>query len=184
MRAGGSSGQTRMGSSHPAAWKRLLARLIDWAIHFLIILVVITILFTTEMYDSMSGEALALMYFGTTALLRGIFEIGFVATKGGTPGKLALGMRIQSAARYFSTQATWRQATIRGLLIDIPTLFGGVYYTVLVLLPSAADTFIALLSILWGATWVFWLVQVLSIFGSSARRGLHERLAGTVVTNA
>ena len=169
-------------TAHPSAWRRLAARLIDWAIHFFVVLVVMVVLWTTDLTDDMSSDARWLTFFGVTALLRGIFEIGFIGTKGGTPGKLALGMRVRSTTR-FDGYLMWGQATVRGFLIDIPTLFGGVYYIVLILLPNKDDTFVALWSILWGAVWVFWLVQVLSIFSNPARRGLHDKLAGTIVVD-
>ena len=169
--------------SFPSPWKRFAARLIDWAIHYLIIAVVFTVLLTTSISDDMSGEAVLTVFFGVTALLRGVFEISFVGTVGATPGKLVMNLRVRQSPG-FDQRVTWTGATVRGVLIDLPTLFGGLFYVVLVAAPDMDDTVIALWSILWAATWVFWLVEVLSIFRGTARQGLHDTISKTVVVDA
>ncbi|WP_419864436.1 RDD family protein [Candidatus Poriferisodalis sp.] len=169
-------------AERPSAWRRLAARLIDWAIHTLIVAVVATILLTTSIGEDWSGRALGTLFFGLTALLRGIFEIGFVGAKGATPGKLVMSLRVRTSDDGTSLVG-WSAATVRGVLIDLPTLFGGLYYIVLIAAPNLNDTAFALWTILWVATWVFWLVEVLSIFGNSARQGLHDKVAKSVVVS-
>ena len=168
---------------YPSPGRRLAARMIDWAIHYLIILVVLTVLGTTSVADDLSLAAWGTIFFGATALLRGVFEISFVGANGATPGKMIMNLRVRKGSSP-SRSAGWAAATVRGVLIDLPTLFGGLYYIVLIAAPGMDATVFALWTILWAATWVFWLVEVLSIFNNPSRLGLHDRLAKTVVAAA
>lgn len=167
-------------ASYPSPLKRLFARLIDWAIHFVLILIVLVVLATTSFGDELSWRAQLLVFFGVTALLRGVFEVGFVGAMGATPGKLALGLKIRQSPDV-GQPVTWAAATKRAVVIDVPTLFGGLYYVILLAASNLDDTLVALLTIAWVAAWVLWLVAVLSIFANDERRGIHDRMCNTAV---
>ena len=167
-------------ASYPSPLKRLLARLIDWAIHFLLILIVLVVLGTTSLGDELSLRAWLVAFFGVTALLRGVFEVSFVGAVGATPGKLALGLKVRQSPNV-GQPVTWAAATKRAIVIDIPTLFGGLYYVILLAVSDLDDTAIALLTIGWIAAWVLWLTAVLSIFANDERRGIHDRMCATAV---
>ena len=166
----------------PAPWKRLLARMIDWAIHGIIVLVVLVILASTSIGEEWSEAGLVAVFAVITASLRGIYETVFIRAAGATLGKLAVRVRVQRQSDG-SPLVTWSQSAARAALIDAPTIAGGAFLVMLAV-PDLDDTVISLAVIAWGAAWLLWLVEVLSIFGDSARRGVHDRMCKTVVVSA
>ena len=167
----------------------MAARAIDWMTHFIVILMLIYVFMTIFSDDGAFEVAL---FFGIASVLRGVFEIGFVGALGATPGKLAMRLRVVAFGplatqkmdihgRPAGDRPSWKAAVVRGILIDLPTLFGGFVFVFWEVYPDPSNSTGFLLFTLWGATWVFWFVQIFSIFARSERRGVHDRASATVV---
>lgn len=96
------------------------------------------------------------------AFLAGIAALGYeiVTTRafGATPGKLACGLRVAQLAA--PGRPSWAAATRRGLVVAACFVFGGVGYLVALAVAIGLAT---------------------SAFMSTQRRGVNDRLAGTVV---
>jgi uncharacterized RDD family membrane protein YckC len=138
----------------PTFGQRLLARLID-----LVVLVPLGVL-ASAVAD---GRASALV----GIVLTGLYEVGFVARQGRTLGKVMLGTQIVD--RSSGALPGLRQAALRWLAVAAGSLLA------LVITESS-------LNVLEGV-WSLWaLVVLLPILRPPLHRGVHDIVAGTVVT--
>jgi uncharacterized RDD family membrane protein YckC len=106
-----------------------------------------------------------------TVLLNGVV---LVATFGGTAGMLALRMRVVAIDAPSRPAPGWRVAVVRFVVASWPDL-----------LRLVVTTFVAYESVLWlGAVAQIWLILCFGpILLDPARRGLHDRVAGTLVVD-
>lgn len=148
------------GNQHPLAdpWTRIAARLIDGVIIFGIAQTVLSGWFggDDDLDDRLTefhpGLFVGLLLFGL------VYEAGFVAWKGGTPGKLVLGLRVVEGAT-LATPPSPGTAVMRWA----PTLAGNVPYV-----GGLLAVAIVVLSLVW-------------IFSDPGRRSVYDRVASTYV---
>lgn len=137
-------------------WMRLGARIIDAVIGFVIFGSIAVAIVGPDDFNRFSGFNFGVLLI--LVILGAAYEVGMVAWKGGTIGKLALGLRVvnQSDRNY---PPTLQAAVLRWL----PGLVGN-----LGVIGSLASIVIAVLSIIW-------------IFTDDYRRTVHDRIASTYV---
>lgn len=146
------------GSDLASPWARLGARLLDILIWFVIVIVFAVIIGngTSEVGTDASGRGWLAGVLSILVIMA--YEVGFVATKGGTPGKLAIGLRVASAETRVVPVDT-RSAVLR----YVPNLVGVV---------PVIGTFISL---------IIGLVSIVLIFTDRQRQTVWDKLAHTVV---
>ena len=146
------------GSDIASPWARLGARLLDAIVWIVIALVFAAIVGngTSELGTDASGRGWFAGVLSTLVIMA--YEVGFVATKGGTPGKLALGLRVASAETR-AVPVDSRSAVMR----YVPNLVG--------IIPVIGT----LISFIIG------IVSVVLIFTDSQRQTVWDKLAHTVV---
>ena len=146
------------GSDLATPWARLAARLLDFLI-WLVIFVVIGVLIgdgAAEMGTSASGRSFLAGVVATLVIMG--YEVWFVANKGGTPGKLAVGLKVATADSR-TVPVDLRTSVMRYL----PNLVG--------IIPVVG----AFISFIIG------IVSVVLIFSDAQRQTVWDKLAGTVV---
>lgn len=144
-----------------APGQRLLARLIDWAIWIAISMVLAVVVGggrSTLGTEVTGGSWLAGL---VSTLLIVAYEVWFVANKGGTPGKLVLGLRVADAA----TRAT-------------PVDYGTSVKRVVPILIQ----FVPLIGPL--VSFVIGVISIVLIFTDARRQTIWDKIAGTVVVRA
>jgi uncharacterized RDD family membrane protein YckC len=135
----------------PTFGQRLLARLID-----LVALLPLSLLAGAVA----AGRASTLLAMALT----GSYEVGFVATRGRTLGKVVVGTQVVD--RSTGVMPTPRQAVLRWLVVA-----GGSLLALAVTDPDLGEL---------GGIWA--LVVLLPILRPPLHRGVHDIVAGTVVT--
>lgn len=134
---------------------RLVARIIDAAIFFVISL--IPLLVGLQDFDDLADEPLGMTLALTVIGL--VYEVSLVATRGQTLGKMAMKIRIIRAGD--GLIPGWDKSTVRWLVPAIPSLIG--------LVPPLG--FVGLMS----------LVVYLSLTWDKVRQGWHDKAAKTLV---
>lgn len=139
--------------------QRLLARLIDWAVWITISMVLALVLGggrSTVGTEVTTGASLIAGVISTLLIIA--YEVWFVANKGGTPGKLVLGLAVADAA----TRAT---------PVDYATSVKRVVPILIQFVPVLGP----LVSLAIG------LISVVLIFSDRQRQTIWDKIAGTVV---
>lgn len=156
--AAGAPGATLAGGHRLAdPWPRIGARVIDTLIVFV---PVFTILVATTDLDSAADTNTSAGFLIASLLLGIAYEVGFVAWKGGTPGKLLLGLRVIERDTG-DIPPTTQVAFMRWL----PTLVG-----LVPLVGSVISLLIGIMSLIW-------------LFSDPGRRTVYDRVANTAVVN-
>jgi uncharacterized RDD family membrane protein YckC len=142
--------------------QRIGARLIDWLLWVVITAVITLLFFDPDTAGGFGDNGDAWLAGLLTTLAVVAYEVGFVATKGATPGKLALGLRVA-------------RADTRVTPVDLSTAVVRVTPLLLNLIP------VALLSLLVFAAAV---ASFFLLFADAQRQTVWDKLARTVVVRA
>lgn len=152
----GAPGERLVPGDHPLAepWTRIGARVIDG-----LILLAVSFALAAALVDADEvGTSVDVGFLVLSLLIGAGYEIGFVGAKGGTPGKLLLGLRVITQ-EHGTTPPGWDKAGLRYL----PTLAG-----LVPVLGGIISLAIAVVSLVW-------------LFSDDRRRTVYDRVATTYV---
>lgn len=141
--------------------QRILARIIDWVIVFVVSLI-IGVIFGGNRGMGAGADGASLVAGILSTLVFVAYEIWFTANKGGTPGKLVLNIRVADQATR-ATPIDYQQAFLRAS----PLLIGFIPVNV-----------ISIVLLLVG------LASLVMLFVDSQRQAVWDKIAKTVVVKA
>lgn len=154
---GMATGDPQGGLASPG--KRILARIVDWVI-WIVVSLIIGAIFGGSVAVGTDASGASLVAGVLSTLLFVAYEVWFTANKGGTPGKLVLGIRVADQATR-NTPIDYQQAFMRTLplLIGIIPILGIVVFLIAV-------------------------ASLVLLFVDSQRQTVWDKIAKTVVVEA